>query len=92
MNEAEVKACQRIFCYNCLAVSRIEDLGFKSLGMGIFLFAEAVVWVKEPPFVVSWNNLFCLFIHLFLQIRNVPKEKRMKNIQNWEITPRPLFE
>lgn len=92
MNEAEVKASQRIFVYNCLAASGIENLGFKSLDMGIFLFAEAVIWVKDPPFVVSWNNLFCLFIHLFLQIRNVPKEKTMKNIQDCEVTPRPLLE
>lgn len=92
MTEAEIKATQRIFVNNCLAMLGIENLGFTSLGMGIFLFAGAVSWVKKSPFLVSWNNLFCLFIHLFLQMRNVPKEKTMKNIENCEVTPRPLFE
>ena len=58
----------------------------------LFLFGGVVSWVKETPFVVSWNNLFCLFIHLFLQMRNVPKEKTTKNIQNCEVTLRPLLE
>ena len=58
MTEAEVKASQRIFVNNCLAMLGIENLGLKSLGMGIFLFAESVSWVKEASFLVSWNNLF----------------------------------
>ena len=70
----------------------IENFGFTSLGMGIFLLAEAVSWVKKTLFLVSWNNLFFLFIHLFLQMRNVPREKTMKNIQNCEVKPQPLFE
>ena len=62
----------------------IEMLGFTAFGMGSFLFAEE----KEAPFLVSLTNLFCLFIHVFLQMGNVPKEKTMKNIQNCEVTPR----
>ena len=75
MTEAEAKASQCICVNNCLAMLGIEHSGFKPLVMGFFLFAEAVSWVKEAPLVVSWNNLFSLFIHLFLQIRNVPKRK-----------------
>ena len=36
----------------------IEILGFASFDVGIFLFVEAVSWVEEAPFLVSWNNLF----------------------------------
>ena len=78
----------RIYAYNCLAMLWIEYLGFTSLGMGILLLADAVSWVKEAPFLVSWDNLFCVFIRLFLQVRNVPKEKTMKNIHNCDVTPR----
>ena len=76
MTEAEVKVSQRILVNICLAMLGIENLGFKSRGMGIFLFAGVVSWIKEIPFIVSWNNLFCLFIRLFLQMRNVPKRKK----------------
>ena len=67
-------------------------LDLRPLAWVSFFFAEAVSWVKKTLFLVSWNNLFCLFIHLFLQMRNVPKENAMKNIQNCEVKPQPLFE